>query len=176
MSEPWPPPNWHLHVDDLLAQLMDTNMQMSRMAKETLVANGPDDLPPTMGWYLKDGSCIGIPIADMAEVTGAEPYDVLAGIAGAIRQREGPPILAILGYEAWMRLKGADPDEKPPEAVVLVVATAKRTLYAIMPFTYGDGSVIWDEPTVNDIPTSDLPQFGPMPTALYVAFMPVEAN
>jgi hypothetical protein len=177
MSEDWrPPPDWHLHIDDLLEGVMDGNMKMSRAAKEELVTNGPDDLPPTFGWYLKDGSCIGVPIAQIAEVTGQEPPDILAGLAGAIRQREGPPILAILGYEAWMRLEGAPPDDRPPEAVVLIVATAKRSLHAILPFSYGDGGVVWAEPTVVAIPTSDLAGLGPMPAALYVAFMPVEAN
>jgi len=171
------PDDWHLHVDDIIEHMLDLNIEQARRSKEALVANGPEDLDPMFAWYMDDGY-VPIPIGKLSEATGLHPANVMEMLIPQLRrQLGGTPTLAVLGYEAWTR--NLTPDDKvipEDEAVVMIVATPRRALYVCMPFAYGDGSVVWGETVATKCETHELNQFGDMATALWSAFIPVEAN
>ena len=171
------PDDWHLHVDDVLELMLDENITQAKKSKEALVVNGPEDLEPMFCWYTNDGY-VPVPIGKLSDISQVHPANIMEMIIPQLRRHTGgPPTLAVLGYEAWTR--NLTPDDKvipEDEAIIMIVASPRKALYVCMPFSYGDGSVVWGDIVATTCETHELIQFGDMCVALWSAFIVAEAN
>jgi hypothetical protein len=148
-------------------ELFEHACAAARRSKEEAVVNGPADLPVIATAVMPQG-CFELPVQAMIEQTEVRPPEALGMILDLISSQFGTPIAVMVLLECVHRFFRPDEevvlpalgelsarweqgDEEIGEALTVVIATPTRYVTEWMPFHYGDGSVIWEEPLRSEV-------------------------
>jgi hypothetical protein len=158
-------------------EMFEHGVEMAKALKVDLVQNGPDDIPPMCVGIFGQGN-FHLPVAEMCDGAGLRPPEAISVCLQVVTQMFGPPIAVCVLLETLMleleqatmpalypgelaERWNAGEREGLSEALVVIQATSTRFHSKVLPYHYGDGSVVWTERLAHDTEIEGWPDTEP---------------